>query len=234
MTPRIFIGFDPRERDAFAVADSSLLRHATFPIDIDALVLPDLQERGLYTRPIVQRDGRLFDPISDAPMSTEFALSRFLVPTIAGTTGWALFMDCDMLARADIGSLFALADPRYAVQVVKHAAETAYSGPAVKMDGQVQTIYRRKNWSSVMLFNLAHPGLARLTVELVNAAPGRDLHGFNWLADDLIGELPPTWNHLVGVDPHDPLASLVHFTLGVPSMPGYENSEFADEWRAYL
>jgi hypothetical protein len=67
-----------------------------------------------------------------------------------------------------------------------------------KMDGQFQTRYHRKNWSSVCLFNCDHPANKALTVDLVNSAPGRDLHAFSWLADDLIGELPPEWNWLVG------------------------------------
>ena len=49
--------------------------------------------------------------ISDAPMSTEFSISRFLVPALA-KEGWALFLDADMLARANLMRLFELADPR--------------------------------------------------------------------------------------------------------------------------
>ena len=38
----------------------------------------------------------------------------------------------------------------------------------IKMDGQAQTIYPRKNWSSVMLFNCGHKSNAKLTQNLVN------------------------------------------------------------------
>jgi hypothetical protein len=81
-----------------------------------------------------------------------------------------------------------------------------------------------------MCFNLEHPANQGLTLEMVNSVPGRDLHAFCWLDDDLIGELDPKWNFLVGhTDPSvDPV--LVHFTEGLPSMPGYEDSAFADEW----
>jgi hypothetical protein len=34
--------------------------------------------------------------------------------------GWALFVDGDVLLRADVADVFALADARYAVQVVQH------------------------------------------------------------------------------------------------------------------
>jgi hypothetical protein len=69
---------------------------------------------------------------------------------------------------------------------------------------------------------------------VVNNAPGRDLHRFFWLADCDIGELSPKWNWLVGHTraPVDP--QVVHFTEGTPDMPGYENVDFADEWRAEL
>jgi hypothetical protein len=235
MRKAVFIGFDPRESDAFAVAAASLRARASEPVDIMAVDLAVLQRRGLYQRPIEKREGgRLYDPISQAPMSTEFAITRFFVPLIATQFcdepwDWAVFMDCDVLLRADIGELFALADPHKAVQCVQHRQE---AGAAVKMDGQEQTFYARKNWSSVMLLNLRHPAMRTLTLQKLNTWTGRALHGFNWLADSFIGALPAEWNHLVGVDAPDPEAKLVHFTLGIPSMPGYQNCEFADEWWA--
>jgi hypothetical protein len=101
------------------------------------------------------------------------------------------------------------------------------------MDGQVQTRYSRKNWSSVFVLDADHPSNKNLTVALVNSVPGRDLHRFCWLEDDDIGELGAEWNYLVGHSEH-PDPKIVHFTDGIPSMPGYENSEFADEWRNEL
>lgn len=235
MNRSIFIGFDLLEGAAFHVAQSSLLAYASAPINIDSLALDDLYDRDLYSRPTEIRDGHLFDLISDAPMSTEFAISRFLVPSIAGTDGWALFCDCDMLFRAPVDELFDLADDRFAVQVVQHAPPTVgRHASGMKMGGQIQTAYRCKNWSSVMLFNLAHPANLALTVEHVNSVPGRDLHAFSWLTPDLIGELPPQWNHLIGIDAPDPATKIAHFTLGTPDIAGYENCEFADEWTAYL
>ena len=226
----IWIGYDPREADAFAVARASIRRHASESFPVMALELPKLREAGLYTRPTSRSEGRLWDDISEAPMATEFAISRFLVPHLAGT-GWALFMDSDMLVRKDITKLFELADPSKAVMCVKHAHAPE---ERTKMDGQLQTFYRRKNWSSVVLFNCDHPANDALTVELINMVPGRDLHAFCWLQDDEIGELPLEWNWLAGVSP--PLAdpAIVHHTLGIPSMPGYEDSPFADEWRSEL
>lgn len=226
----VWLGFDPREAGAYAVARSSVERNLRAQWPIYGIVLDDLRARQLYSRPTSRRGVQLWDDISGAPMSTEFACSRFLVPHLA-KTGWALFMDCDVLVRRRLDDLFKLCDPSKAVMVVKHDHQPY---EAWKMDGQYQTRYRRKNWSSVCAFNCDHPANKALTVEMVNSAPGRDLHAFNWLSDDLIGELPPEWNWLVGhsapvLDP-----AICHFTDGIPTMPGYENCAFAQEWRDEL
>lgn len=235
MREAIYIGYDSREVPAFAVAKHSIRRRLILPIPVRGIVLDDVRQQGLYWRPteVSYNDHGaplLFDVISAHPMSTEFAISRFLTPHLAGS-GWALFMDCDMLCRGQIEEVFRMADPRYAVMCVKHQ----YDPPeGVKMDGQVQSRYQRKNWTSFMLFNCDHPANKRLTLELINEAPGRDLHRFCWLEDHEIGELPVEWNWLVGhndlsVDPKN-----VHFTSGTPLMKGYENVPFADEFMAAL
>jgi hypothetical protein len=229
MNRGVWIGYEPREQDALEVAAASMRTWSpkadVFTVDLGVLV-----PKGLYQRPIERRDGQLWDKISNAPMSTEFAISRFFVPLLAKSLDWAIFMDCDVMLRADIDELFELADPSKAVQVVKHDYRP---GESVKMDGQAQTSYPRKNWSSVILWNVQHPANKALTLGKLNSWSGRALHGFQWLDDQFIGELPAEWNHLVGVEPENPDAKLVHFTLGVPSMEGYGNCEHAAEWWRY-
>ncbi|BCH33138.1 hypothetical protein MesoLjLc_50680 [Mesorhizobium sp. L-8-10] len=230
MKHSVWIGFDPREASAFAVAKHSILRRLITPIPVHGIVLSEMRARGLYTRPTSVKDGRLCDVISAAPMATEFAVSRFLVPHLAGS-GWGLFMDCDMLVRTNLERLFKLCDPSKAVMVVKHH----HNPPeGIKMDGQVQTRYARKNWSSVMAFNIDHPANRALTLELINTVPGRDLHAFCWLDDSLIGELDASWNWLVGHSDPEIEPDIVHFTEGTPAMSGYENCAYAEEWRAEL
>lgn len=230
MKRTVWIGFDPREAAAFAVARYTLNRMKTTPIPVRGLVLSRLIEAGLYRRPTSIRDGKLWDDISDAPMSTEFAISRFLIKHLSGS-GWALFIDADMLVRTPIERLFEALDPSKAVMCVKHVYEPP---KGVKMDGQEQTRYARKNWSSVMAINCDHPANRALTVEYVNTVPGRDLHRFAWLDDDLIGGLHDAWNYLVGHT--DPLIDprIVHFTEGGPWFPGYERVEYAPEWNLAL
>jgi lipopolysaccharide biosynthesis glycosyltransferase len=226
----IWIGYDPREAEAFSVARESVRRQLNLPIPIRGVVLRTLQDQHLYNRPTEQRAGRLWDVISDAPMSTEFAISRFLVPHLAGDRGWALFMDCDMLARTNLGRVIGLCDPTKAVMCVKHDHQPTNTA---KMDGQIQTQYARKNWSSFMLFNLEHPANKALTVDFVNSVPGRDLHRFCWLQDDQIGELTSSWNFLVGHTDPSISPDVVHFTEGGPWMAGFESVPYADEWMAW-
>lgn len=223
----VFLGWSPNEMVAANVADYSLRATSGMDLDVRRLALLQLRAQKLYTRPTEYRyDGTLWDVISDAPMTTEHAISRFLVPHLMNYQGWALFVDGDVLFRADVRELFALADPQYAVQVVKHPP--LYS-QAPKKAGMPQTVYARKNWSSVILWNCGHPAHRDLT-PAVNVATGRDLHRFGWLEDDQIGPLPPSWNHLVGVSPLLDDVHLAHFTLGVPTLPGHESDPFAEEW----
>jgi lipopolysaccharide biosynthesis glycosyltransferase len=223
---KIYIGFDPKERLAYDVARSSFLRTSASP-KLLSIVPLERQHLPMLTRPIERKDGKLWCPISQAPMATEFAISRFCVPFLQ-KKGWALFVDCDIVCVADIEQLFALADPQYAVMVVKHQQE---AGAATKMDGQIQTYYSRKNWSSVVLWNLDHPANKKLTVTELNTWPGRDLHAFKWLKDEEIGALPAEWNLLVGVESfHAWDAKLLHYTLGGPWLENWKEQPFDDIW----
>lgn len=234
----IWVGWDPREFAPYTVAKSTLRANLNLPIPIRGLILEDLRRQGLYQRPMEFRLPRggvrpvMWDVLSEAPMSTQHANSRFLVPHLAGS-GWAMFIDGDIMVRKNLTHLFSCLDPRFAVYCVKHVH---HPDQGIKMDGQVQTNYGRKNWSSMMIFNCDHPSNKRLTLEMINTVPGRDLHRFCWLEDDEIGELSPTYNFLVDYyvrsEQIDPI--IVHFTSGTPDMPGYENCDFADEWRVEL
>lgn len=229
MTFRIYVGFDSREIDAYQVCLRSMRDRASAVVAIEPLLEPHLRGLGLYRRHHERRNGRLWDTLSAAPMATEFALTRFLVPQLA-CTDWALFCDGDFLWRADVFDLLALADPRFAVMVVQHAYTPSVGE---KMDGQIQLPYPRKNWSSLMLWNCRHPAHAPLP-GLVNTWAGRRLHGFEWLDDSLIGALPESWNWLEGHSSRAIEPSAVHFTRGTPDMAGYAAVPYANEWRRVL
>lgn len=212
---RVFVGYDCRESQAYEVAARSLVHHASEKVDVTPLVQPAMRQRKLYWR----------SPIE--PASTEFTFTRFLVPKLS--RGWALFVDCDVMFRADVAELFALADPRFAVQVVKHNYRPA---ERIKMDRQLQTHYERKNWASVVLWNCAHPAHQALDLALLNSRPPLWLLQFQWLPDELIGELPERWNWLEGWST-SPDPALVHFTRGGPWFGQWQDVAYAQEWQAW-
>jgi len=223
----VYIGYDRREEEAWDVCKHSLLRHTSIPVHPIKLKDTTLREIGIYGRDWQERDGIRYDTLDRKPFSTDFAFTRFLSPILALYQGWSLFMDCDMLWRADIAELMALADPKYAVMCVKHDY-TPKEG--VKMDGQRQETYRRKNWSSFMLFNCEHPANRFLTPRAVSTEPGAWLHGMGWLKDEDIGGLPEAWNWLCGWSSPDIDPKVVHYTLGGPWFDDYRNVPFAGEW----
>ncbi len=212
---QVFIGYDPRETVAFYTLAHSILRRSSIPVSIAPLMRSQL--KGLYTRPRGPTE------------STEFSMTRFLVPALSGYRGWSIFMDCDMLCLADIAELAECMDPARSVIVRKHDYVPRTQR---KFLNQVQTKYERKNWSSLMLFN--NERCRALTPEYVNGASGLELHRFVWTEDTLIGDLPREWNWLVGEYDHEPGMKLVHYTLGGPWFAEYRNCDYADEWRAEL
>ena len=214
---KVFVGYDSREDIAWQVCRQSLLRHASRPIEIHAIRQPAVRELGLYTR-------------APDSASTEFSLTRFLTPFLAGTTGYALFVDCDFLFTRDLYSILGEIEPGKAVHVVKH--DYAPSS-AMKMDAQTQTTYPRKNWSSFMLFDCAHPHVRALTPDVVNTATPPYLHRFAWTDDASVGELPRAWNFLVGeFAPPQALPAAIHYTNGGPWFSNWRNVDYADEWCA--
>jgi lipopolysaccharide biosynthesis glycosyltransferase len=167
--------------------------------------------------------------------SNAFITSRYLIPALEDFTGWALFIDADVLLRDDLAALWKLRDDRYAVQVVKHDYRTQsrrkYVGSPIESDN---LDYARKNYSSVMLLNCGHPAMRKLTPGYVSTATSQHLHRMEWLDDALIGELPSSFNHLVGEYPRNDDAKLVHFTLGIAGFSNYVDCEHSRKWHQTL
>lgn len=190
MSLPIFIGVDRRQLLAATALQASLYRHASMPLAITWLLLDQL--------PITRRG------------LTEFTYTRYLVPWLMGYQGTALFLDADMLARADIAELFELADRRYAVQVVKCS--------------------RRFEWPSLMLFNCAK--CIALTPEWIdNSASVNSPQELAW---GNVGELPLEWNHCIGYDQPRDDAKLLHYTAGIPVFDEVKQLGYVKEWQDEL
>ena len=221
MTQQVFVGYDTREDIAYQVCEYSIKRFNP-AVQIKPLIQQELRQKKVYWREV------------DKLASTEFTFTRFLVPHLMNFKGWALFIDCDIVFLEDVNNLFSLADDRYAVMCVKHEFKPK---PGLKMDGQVQTVYPRKNWSSVVLWNCAHPSNEKVTVDSINNPNfnGAYFHRFSWLKDEEIGELPCDWNWLVGwYKKDDGVPRAIHYTEGGPWFKNYRNCEFNEDWKKCL
>jgi lipopolysaccharide biosynthesis glycosyltransferase len=218
MQHKIYIGFDPKEAVAYHVCVNSIIRQSSVAVDITPLALTTLHG-------YVERADRAV--ITDYPPTNQFSFSRFLVPYMNDYKGWALFIDGDMILLDDIKKLYDMADDRYAVMCVKHDYKTKYP---IKYMGQVNLDYERKNWSSVMLINCGHPANKALTPQYVINATGKQLHRFEWLTDDLIGEIPIEWNWLPDEHGINPDAKLLHYTVGAPCFHDYATTPMSDVW----
>ena len=214
---RIFIGYDSREPLAYHVLAHSILRRASRPVAITPLVQPMLRACGLYTR------------LTGPTESTEFSLTRFLVPYLSGYQGVSLFLDCDMLAQCDLpieleDYIRRLEASGSEVSCCQHTY-TPRASP--KFLGQVQTVYPRKNWSSFMIFQ--NDRCRALTPDAVNHQSGLWLHRFEWAAQE-IGALPLDFNWLVGEYAPRIESRVLHYTLGGPWFDESVSCDHADVW----
>lgn len=219
----VYIGYDPIDDDAYKVCEASLRKHASIPVRTIPVKDRDMRRSGLYWRSYwVDRDGQKWDDRDGKPFSTDFSFTRFC-PLIMEKEGWHLFCDPDMLWRADVKELLDLAEQDKKIMCVKHDHRPPED---TKMVGQKQTRYARKNWSSLFLFR----GHNDLTKYQLNNMSGSFLHGFMWLDDELIGDLPEGWNWLEGWSSPDIDPKVIHFTRGTPDMVGHEDAAYAEEW----
>jgi lipopolysaccharide biosynthesis glycosyltransferase len=208
---KIYVGFDPRESVVYHTFTQSLIEKSTLPIEITPLAVSTLN----------------FYEETHQDKSNDFVYSRFLTPFMSNFEGWSIYVDGDMICQADIKELLNLRDETKAVQVVKHDYKT--KSPNKYLDNKNEN-YPRKNWSSVILWNCAHPKHKILTPEFINKQTGKFLHRFSWLEDEEIGELPIEWNWLAIEYPENPLAKLIHYTLGAPCFKDYRTTSMAENW----
>lgn len=211
---RVFIGYDKHEVAAYHVLAHSIMSRASIPVAIIPLNRDNLKD--------------VFNRERGELESTDFSISRFLVPYLSDYEGWSVFMDCDMLCLADIAELMQVVEPEssraQAVYCVQHSYRPRTER---KFLDQPQTKYPMKNWSSLMVFNNAK--CRDLSVEAVNTESGLWLHQFQWANG--IGSIPKEWNWLCdeyeGI-PADP--KILHYTLGGPWFPETRHCTGAQLW----
>lgn len=189
---RVMVGHEPRVAIQTNVTISSLYERSSVALAITPLVLAQLpiDRRGL----------------------TEFSFARFLTPWLCEYSGWALFLDSDVILNCDVGVLF------------KHALEDggdkAVYVPDVKPDFEK---------AAVMLFRCDHPDNKKLTPDYIDTTQDY-LHLLRWTQS--IGFLPMNANHCVGYAKPQDLEKIqvLHYTCGVPVWPETADCEHAEEW----
>ena len=194
----LYIGFDSSNYTQILAHDiciKSILKYND-KIKIISLVKSELEQKGYFYRE------------HDLKASTEFTYTRFLVPFLNNYEGIAVFCDSDFLYKYDIEDLLKFYDESKAVMCVKHEQKSLSS---IKFSGMSQTDYPRKNWSSLMLFNCAHPSCKNLNLYTVNKETPQYLHRMKWCNDNEIGDIPYQYNYLIGYyNTND--AKAIHYT----------------------
>lgn len=219
---KVYIGFDSSNYGqtlAYEVCRKSIIKNTKLNnLEIYPLKKKELSEKNYYYRK------------NDELASTEFTYTRFLAPFLSNYEGYAVFCDSDFLWRCDIAELEKYMKPELAVSCVQHDYTPTCT---YKMDGLKQTIYPRKNWSSLMVFNCSHPSTKKLTLEAVNNESPAWLHRMQWANDEEIGSIPTTYNYLVGYYDFDN-PKVIHYTDGGPWHRDYQNVKYGELWTEYL
>ena len=209
----IYIGYDSREIIAYHVLCQSILKYSSIPVSFTPLKLDHFSK--FYKRKKGPKD------------STEFSISRFLVPYLSNFKGISIYLDCDMLFLDDIFKLIKLTEKS------KHKSLWCIKHKHLVMDGkkflkEKQLHYDKKNWSSLMIFN--NEKCKILTPAFIEKANGLDLHQFKWTKDSKIGGLPTKWNILSGYQKINNQTKNIHFTEGGPYFKEYIKSKGANKW----
>jgi lipopolysaccharide biosynthesis glycosyltransferase len=214
MKYNICIGYDRNNRMPAYVLAESIMQKSSVSVNFMFLHRDMLRE---FTRLKTEKE------------STDFSISRFLVPHLYNYEGWTLFLDNDIIVDHDIKELFDLIDEKYSVMCVKHN-QVCQAGKKFLNSNQFQ--YDKKNWSSVMFFN--NKKCKKLTVDYVEKANGLDLHQFKWLdSESEIGSLPLEWNFLVeNQNQTANIPKLIHYTNGGPYFKETENCDYSEKWKA--
>ena len=207
----IVVGFDQREAIAYHTFTQSIIEKSSLPVFFIPLALNTLN--GFKE--------------NHKDRSNDFIYSRFLTPYLNNFEGWAIFADGDMICQSDIRELWDLRDESKALLVVKHDYLTKANR---KYLGNINENYPRKNWSSLILWNCAHPKHSILTPNFISNQSGQFLHRFSWLDDSDIGDLPKEWNWLALEYPINNSAKIIHYTLGTPCFKDYRDTDMSDIW----
>ncbi len=130
-----------------------------------------------------------------------------MVPYLMGfQKGKAIFMDSDMIARADVHELEQITNGDHAVSVVQNIP--------------------RFEWPSLMVFNCDK--CQKLTPEYIENEKS-DPASFEWA--ESVGEIiPANWNFCVGYQEKKNEPKLIHYTAGIPFFAENRYCDYSELW----
>ena len=214
-TIKVFIGLDEPYKIVYDVCKYSILKNN--------------KKYNLDIIPINYNTVKDYNRVKDQYESTQFSFARFWTPFESDFKGVSIFLDSDFLFLDSIDSLIDLYDEEKAIMCCKHNYKPTNSK---KMDNKVQTVYPRKNWSSLIIFNNSHPKNKILEPFMLNTSTGSYLHRFSWLDDEDIGNLPLQWNWLTDwySETEDFKPKALHYTEGGPWLDNYKDCKYNKHW----
>jgi len=182
----VVIGTEPRQIVAQRVLEHSIRRHASEPVEI---------------RAATQSYRRLG--------GTKFGFVRFMVPSLCGFSGRAIYLDPDQLVLGDICQLAAQLREPHAVGLV-HDVVGEFAGHPVEPRNETSVMVldcaKLRDWDPRTLFDRVVPNDA-------NPGPGeiryKEFMRLAWMDPARIQHIDPCWNHYNVVRDD---TKLVHFS----------------------
>lgn len=209
---RIYVGTDETQMVAVQVLEYSIRRFATQPVEvIPMLNLPVPTPRDPANRP-----------------RTGFSFARFLIPSLAGYRGRAIYLDADMLVFGDIADLW-------------HTPMGQHSVLCSRQDSPPVTWRNNKHFQPGRQMSVMLIDCARCLWKIDDIVRGLDEELFDYrklmcdlciVPHDEIGEsLDPMWNCLEHFEAGR--SKLLHFTDMDMQPWRHRHNPLRSIWRAY-
>ena len=162
---------------------------------------------------------------------TNFGFVRFMVPSMCGYQGRAVYMDADQLVFTDMKALFEQIDDDHGVACVQDA-EGFFGNKPVQACNQTSVMVlncdKLRDWDPETMFDNVVPNRSELADGQIHY---RDFMKLDWMEPSRIQALDPRWNHFNIVRDD---TRLVHFSH-VRSQP-WKSPEhpLTEQWSHWL
>ncbi len=183
---RIVIGTERDQLLPQKVLEYTLRLHSSTELDI---------------RPVHQQSTRIG--------GTNFGFVRFLVPSLFGYSGKAIYQDADQVVLTEISSLWESLDDKHTFALVNRPQGYFGSKP-VGLHNQTSVMVMNcahlKEWDPKTLFERVVPNTAKLKTGQIHY---RDFMVLSEVPNEAIQPLDPSWNHFNIVESS---SKIVHFS----------------------